>query len=152
MTPALSASSRQSPAGGGGSDPQTKAEKSVHFINAEVLDPPAQGDLSFVGPYLDQTLAMAAEDARSFVQGAEQILLIALAKALKMALAGGAEVAVQAGEAGSPARLDASAPAHPTPSVEVGTNGLAAIQGMMASLSTFHASMAETALSVRRDR
>ncbi len=161
MTPAVFASSRQSSASAGGSgsgpDPQTKAEKSVHFINAEVLDPPAQGGISFVGPYLDQTLAMAAEDARSFVQGAEQILLVALAKALAMALGEGGAVEAQSGVTSSTPDQGASGPETPAnqstpPPVAAQTTGLTAIQGMMVSLSTFHASMAETAHRFRVDR
>jgi hypothetical protein len=117
---------------GAGPDPQTAAERSVQFINAEVLDPPAQGSVSFVGPYIDQTLAMALEDARSFVQGAEQILLVALAKALAKMLSGAGAADVQA--------------MHP-PDAE-----LKAIQSVLASLSTFHASVAETANRNRMDR
>ena len=161
MTSAVLATSRQSSAGGSGPgsgpDPQTKAEKSVHFINAEVLDPPVQGNISFVGPYLDQTLAMAAEDARSFVQGAEQILLVALAKALAMALGEGGALEAPSGATSPLPDDDQSGPEAPAgqPAPSSGTaqtTGLTAIQGMMASLTTFHASMAETAHRFRVDR
>ncbi len=125
---------------GSGPDPQTAAEKSVQFINAEVLDPPAQGDITFVGPFYQQTLVMALEDARSFVQGAEQILLIALAKVLEKYIN---PVGAQVNAADpKPALADAPAPAsHTTPAPDA---GLKAIESAMASLSSFHASMAET--------
>lgn len=73
---------------------ETPAEKSVQFINSEVLAPPTQDSIDFVKPYVDQTLAMALEDARSFLQGVEQILLVAIAKELAKLTAGpaGAEI------------------------------------------------------------
>ena len=150
---------------------QTPAEKSVQFINAEVLAPPKQDSISFVKPYVEQTLAMALEDARSFLQGAEQILLIALAKELEKLISGGAPAAFDpalmanlrsAAETGgveeAGARRDAAAkpnmpgphaaPHQPaTPPV-----GLKAIESVMASLSAFHASIADTALNSKRER
>jgi hypothetical protein len=115
----------QQSSGNSSPTPSTPAEKSVAFINAEVLDPPAQGSISFVGPFYQQTLVMALEDARSFLQGAEQILLIALAKALEKYLSGGAVVA---------------ADSEPN---------LKPIENMMGSLANFHATMAETAFKHR---
>lgn len=81
--------------------PQTPAEQSVQFINGEVLSPPKQDSISFVKPYAEQTVVMALEDARSFLQGAEQIVLAALGKALANYLktgsaVGGANVAKEA--------------------------------------------------------
>ncbi|MDJ0826702.1 MAG: hypothetical protein QNJ16_14470 [Rhodobacter sp.] len=67
---------------GSSAQASTPAEETVQFINAEVLDPPKQGKVTFMGPYVAQVGAMALEDARAFLQGAEQILLAALAKAL----------------------------------------------------------------------
>jgi len=108
-----------------GPTPTTPSEKSVAFINAEVLDPPEQGSISFVRPFYEQTLVMALEDARSFLQGAEQILLVALAKALEKYLSGGAV-----------------APPEAAP-------GLEAIESMMGKLANFHATIAETATKNR---
>ncbi len=65
---------------------ETEAEQSVKFINAEVLDPPEVGKLSFVKPYADQVAAMMLEDARSFMQGSEQVMVIALARSLELIL------------------------------------------------------------------
>jgi hypothetical protein len=135
-------------------DPQTADEKTVQFINAEVLDPPSQGSISFVGPFLDQSLAMAVEDARSFVQGAEQILLVALAKALEKYLSGG----LGEGVATSPGMTAEAAGLSPrTPPAGGGTipgqkgmPAVDAIHGVLASLSRFHGEMAETALKHRR--
>ncbi len=64
----------------------TDAEQSVRFINSEVLDPPQTGELSFVKPYADQVAAMMLEDARSFMQGSEQVMVIALARSLELIL------------------------------------------------------------------
>lgn len=157
--------------------PQNAYEESVSFINGEVLDPPTQGKISFVGPYADQTLVMALEDARSFLQGAEQIVLIALAKALAKAV-GTAEAtpaphssvhhADVAGGEDSNASPDAGlydgaapvkrqqksapgqearghhAPSPAVPAAPVADGGLKAIESVMASLTAFHASLADT--------
>ncbi len=189
-----------------GPDPTTPSEKSVHFINGEVLDPPEQGKLSFVGPYFDQSLAMAVEDARSFVQGAEQILLVALAKALAKALGDDAPAPLatdnlnaqdRAPQGVAPAADDMNAKPEPGPeeaspsgavspegaakseppeteatnndSKDAGapkaTNGEAAantnqiasdnlksIESMMACLSSFHASVTDTAIRYKGRR
>lgn len=146
MTTAVGSVAAPQAGGGAGPNPQTDDEKTVQFINAEVLDPPTQGSISFVGPYLDQTLAMAVEDARSFVQGAEQILLVALAKALEKALSGGAAppLAAVSAEAAPAAVFPVATPAPDA--------GLKAIEGFLASLSNFHGAMAETAHKHRMDR
>lgn len=164
------ASSRRSslggPGPGDGPDPQTPAEKSVQFINAEVLDPPAQGKMSFAGPYIDQTLAMALEDARSFLQGAEQILLVAMARALNNYLTTGSPVgepkAPQITNDAQPATAEDSqaeaheaqqvapdtpepAPASPAPAESEGHPGLKEIRLMLGSLAKFHSDVADTA-------
>jgi hypothetical protein len=154
--------------------PQNAYEESVSFINGEVLDPPTQGKISFVGPYAEQTLVMALEDARSFLQGAEQIVLIALAKALAKAVgtpeaqpaphssvhhadvAGGEDTKASpdAGlyDGAAPVkRQQKSAPGQearghipPAPAAPVADGGLKAIESVMASLTLFHASLADT--------
>jgi hypothetical protein len=137
-----------------GSAPQTDDEKTVQFINAEVLDPPTQGSISFVGPFLDQSLAMAVEDARSFVQGAEQILLVALAKALEKYLSGGLDegVATASGTTAAAAGLSPLTPPAGGGTIpgQTGMPAVDAIHGVLASLSSFHGAMAETALKHRR--
>jgi hypothetical protein len=60
----------------------TKSEKSVAWINGEVLDPPAESPPNFSRPYADQIAAMMVEDARAFMQGTEQVLVIAISRAL----------------------------------------------------------------------
>ena len=146
-------------------DAQTPSEKSVQFINAEVLAPPKQDSISFVKPYVEQTLAMALEDARSFLQGAEQILLVALAKELEKLISGGAgavdpaliaNLQSAAGDQGvgeADAKRDKTArPSTPGPGAAPHPVGLKAIESVMASLSAFHASIADTALNSRRER
>ena len=151
-------------------DAQTPAEKSVQFINAEVLAPPKQDSISFVKPYVEQTLAMALEDARSFLQGAEQILLVALAKELEKLISGGAgavdpgllanlqSAAKNEGVEDADAKRDTTArPSMPGPGAAphqaaAHPVGLKAIESVMASLSAFHASIADTALNSKRER
>ncbi|MCX8508031.1 MAG: hypothetical protein ORN49_03985 [Rhodobacteraceae bacterium] len=136
------------PEGGGpsdGPDPRDADDKSVQFINAEVLDPPKQGSLNFVGPYVDQTLAMALEDARSFLQGAEQILLVVLAKVAEKYLGGGSAPPVALG---SDTAADAPAPvAGPGPEA-----GFKAFESVLGSLASYHSAMAETAHKYRVER
>ena len=60
----------------------TKSEKSVAWINGEVLDPPTPNPPAFIRPYADQIAAMMVEDARTFMQGTEQVLVIAISRAL----------------------------------------------------------------------
>ncbi len=79
---------RKTSASGSSAKANTLAEETVQFINAEVLDPPEQGNINFVGPYVAQVGAMALEDARSFLQGAEQIILAFLGKLAAEAVSG----------------------------------------------------------------
>ncbi|SMX43113.1 hypothetical protein [Actibacterium lipolyticum] len=126
-----------------GPDAQTDTEKSVKFINAEVLDPGTQQTVSFVKPFYEQTLVMALEDARSFVQGAEQILLVALAKALEKAISGGASLPETPAPLGSPTHgpsVDDTLAQQPPSDV-----GLKAVESAMTSLANFHSTIAETA-------
>ena len=152
-------------------DAQTPDEKTVQFINAEVLAPPKQDSISFTKPYIDQSLAMAVEDARSFVQGAEQILLIALAKELEKLVSGGAPappnvklIESAQGSAKPDANTDdaaadtAGTESRTTPKAGLETQqqtntspGLKAIESVMVSLSKFHASIADTAQNSKRE-
>lgn len=112
----------------------TPAERSVRFINTEVLDPPKQGSISFVKPFADQVVVMALEDGRSFLQGVEQILLIFIAEVLKKLLASGAPAA------------DVAAAPVPGPG-----ESLQAAQTLLRELGSFHASLADTAVRVRKE-
>jgi hypothetical protein len=151
--------------------PTTKSEKSVAFLNSEVLNPGEQSDISFVKPFYEQTLVMALEDARSFVQGAEQILLVALAKALEKYLSGGAgavegaaqeenltELAAKisgsklAAEALAARGTNGEGATAPPPNLAPSPDaGLQAIERVMASCAQFHAQIAETAHKYRGD-
>ncbi|MEE9453004.1 MAG: hypothetical protein V3V13_01305 [Paracoccaceae bacterium] len=144
-----------------GPNPQTDNEKSVQFINAEVLDPPKQGSISFVKPFYEQTLVMALEDARSFVQGAEQILLVALAKALEKAISGGAgapEVNISslpmADDLATGSVLQNSSQPQSQqipPSATVNDTALKSIESVMASLASFHSTIVETTHKYKGD-
>lgn len=172
-------SSRAAARANGGTGPvaQTPSEKTVQFINAEVLDPPAQGDISFVAPFYQQTLVMALEDARSFVQGAEQILLVAMAKLLNkvIASAGAAEemdqshiamaqedpsdsdtaeaTAEVAGSDGAPraARPDQVRPARKATDIPPHLYGLETIERLTACAAGLHEKMAATASKYKGD-
>jgi hypothetical protein len=99
----------------------TPSEESVQFINAEVLDPPTQGNLSFVKPFADQVAVMVLEDGRSFLQGVEQVLVVTIAKAFEKILADNPTGAVALGEA----------------------------QGLMAALPVYLTALADAAVKVR---
>jgi hypothetical protein len=99
----------------------TLSEQSVQFINAEVLDPPEQGSISFVKPFADQVAVMALEDGRSFLQGVEQVLVVVIAKAFEKVLAN------------DPA----------------GATAIAAAEGLMVGLPAYLSSLADAAVKVR---
>lgn len=126
------ATANASPTGGA----LSLTEQAVRFTNSEVLNPPKQGDISFVQPFAKQITVMALEDGRSFLQGAEQILLVAIAKALSELL-GDASGLANAGNLQGP-RPGAS-------------RALEAAERMLTILPQFHASLAETALKFTED-
>ena len=55
---------------------------SVVFINNQVLKPDAKPMSGIAKPMADQAAAMMIQDMRSFLQGTEQVLTIAIARAL----------------------------------------------------------------------
>ncbi len=57
-------------------------EEGVTFINEQVLRPKAEPMSGTAKPLADQAAAMIDQDMRSFLQGTEQVLTIAIAKAL----------------------------------------------------------------------
>jgi hypothetical protein len=117
----------------------TPSEQAVRFINSEVLNPPDQGTISFVKPFAEQVAVMALEDGRSFLQGLEQVLLVAIAKALEQLLAGGAAPAKA--PVGPPADPDALPPAN---------HALQAAERMLqTTLPKFYSSLADTVVRVR---
>ena len=112
---------RDTSVGTSGPTASTPAEESVQFINGEVLNPPAQGDLEFAKPMAAQVAVMMSEDARSFIQGTEQVLVVAIARALDQMLeTDGAE----------------------------GATTLAACENLMTLLPTFATDMATAATAV----
>ena len=64
-----------------------QAEDAVTFIQQKVLNPSGPSNLNFAKPIADQAAAMMVQDLRSFLQGTEQILMVALAKAAALTLA-----------------------------------------------------------------
>lgn len=62
------------------------SEAAVSFINQEVLQPNGTPIKGTAKPMADQSAAMLIEDMRSFMQGNEQVMSIAIAKATKMLL------------------------------------------------------------------
>jgi hypothetical protein len=116
----------------------TPSEQSVRFINSEVLAPPEQGSISFVKPFAEQVAVMALEDGRSFLQGMEQILLVAIAKALEKLLSGGA----------APPEVLAVSGSDPGPLSSV-NQALQAAERLLKTLPQFQASLADTVLRVR---
>ena len=114
----------------------TESKKVVQFINSEVLNPPKQGDLSFVKPFADQVGVMALEDARSFLQGVEQVLLVFIAKALEKVLA-----EVPAPKPMAPQTSDIS-------SKSAGEH-LAAAESLLTVLPRFYESLAGTAMKLK---
>jgi hypothetical protein len=115
----------------------TPGEQAVRFVNSEVLDPPSQGSISFTKPYAEQVAVMAFEDGRSFLQGLEQILLVAIAKGLEKLLSGGGGAA-----ASGPSQHNAVS----QPNV---SQALQAAERMLTVLPQFHATLAETVTRVR---
>lgn len=67
-------------------DTGSRAEESVKFINKEVLNPSVTPIEGTAKPLADQAAAMMIQDARTFLQGNEQVLTVAIAKATQMAL------------------------------------------------------------------
>lgn len=117
----------------------TPSEQAVRFINTEVLRPPEQGSISFVKPFAEQVAVMALEDGRSFLQGLEQVLLVAIAKALEQMLTGGAAPDKAAfgrvAEAGTPPQPD---------------QALAAAERLLQTIiPKFYSSLAQTVVTVR---
>lgn len=73
-----------------GNTPATEAatvtEQEVEFINAEVLQPTVTPITGMAKPMADQAAAMMIQDMQSFLQGNEQVLTIAIAKAAALML------------------------------------------------------------------
>ncbi|MGB5687348.1 MAG: hypothetical protein WBM35_16180 [Candidatus Electrothrix sp.] len=69
-------------------DSAASADASVEFINKQVLDATAAGDMTtaLAKPLADQAAAMMLQDMRSYLQSSEQILASAMAKALEQML------------------------------------------------------------------
>lgn len=64
----------------------TVTEQEVEFINAQVLQPEVTPITGMAKPLADQAAAMMIQDMQSFLQGNEQVLTIAIAKAAAMML------------------------------------------------------------------
>ncbi len=61
--------------------PGNAAEKSVQFVNAEVLSPPAASPMGGVAKVMiEQSAGMMVQDLQSFLKGFEQVGLIALSR------------------------------------------------------------------------
>jgi hypothetical protein len=59
----------------------TPAEKSVQFVNAEVLSPPTASPMGGVAKVMiEQSAGMMVQDLQSFLKGFEQVGLIALSR------------------------------------------------------------------------
>ncbi len=61
-------------------------EETVKFVNGEVLAPPKTDLMNMAKPIADQAAAMMIQDMRGFLQGTEQILTVAIARALNQIL------------------------------------------------------------------
>lgn len=102
-----------------------ESEQAVQFINQEVLNQTVTPITGMSKPLVDQAAAMMVQDMQSFLQGNEQILTVATAKALAYS-------------------LDASDPAKQA----AGLATLTAINGVMVSLTTYSTGIGTAAAAI----
>lgn len=109
------------------SDGLQASVNSIDFINKEVLQNGSVGLNGTAKPMADQAAAMMLEDMRSFLQGSEQIMTIALGKATAMALS-------------------------PDPATaEAGNKALTSITGVLNTLPTFASSIGQSATDIAKN-
>ncbi|MFV0302507.1 MAG: hypothetical protein ACK5IP_16835 [Paracoccus sp. (in: a-proteobacteria)] len=62
------------------------AGQNVEWLNGQVLAPAKSAPPDFSAPYADQVAAMLLEDMRAYLQGTEQVLVVATARSLDLIL------------------------------------------------------------------
>ncbi len=83
------------------------AEKSVQFVNAEVLSPPAASPMGGVAKVMiEQSAGMMVQDLQSFLKGFEQVGLIALSRLANNLLTYGSPSAPTTGKSSSSAAVE----------------------------------------------
>lgn len=103
----------------------TAMEHTVQFVNQEVLNATITPMNGMAKPMVNQAAAMMVQDVQTFLQGNEQILTVAIAKAISYT-------------------LDSSDPAKQA----AGTATIGIITGLLTSLNEFSASVGETATTI----
>ncbi len=135
------------PVGNGSGSPGLQAvENAVGFTNETVLDPPDETDLSMgMKTMIDQSLAMMVQDARSFLQSIEMLLVPTAAQLIAKYLLGSAEMAKVDGMHKPVQPTD---PAHGEIPDFVAQMTPEQRAAMLAALSDFHASITGSVTSI----
>lgn len=100
----------------------SSVDQEVEFINKEVLQPVVTPITGLAKPMADQAAAMMIQDMQSFLQGTEQVLTIAIAKAAAL-------------------MLDEK-------TIPAGTAALAAYTGVLTELTTFSTAVGLSATTI----